>query len=366
MTPDPNKPDPNAETEKPIILDFAGLKEALLAAQEEQIKKIAESLKPKGEAEGRGYVTPPEKATKLIESLHTITSEGWRLAEQWTVAIPNYTKYEVKGHMRDFVWTTEILKGSPGDIASIPYVMDFDFEQLGAVGSAFAATIAEASFIGSVTTTLYEAGAYSDLSYHLIERFDSNLLEQVNQAFANAAVRSEDAKIMALVEALTSTNFAGNVTRLTGSAYFYSTNIAKSLKLLLAAGKDAKPNQCLLYLTAHAYGALLEEMMASEILAFAAPTMITQGLIENLFGVKIVVGGYRPKQQRTNQATGTVDLCYLMRGKRAIALAPKRDILIETDKLIEKRKLRITASHTFGIKILDAKEIVRIWTSHVA
>jgi hypothetical protein len=55
-----------------------------------------------------------------------------------------------------------------------------------------------------------------------------------------------------------------------------------------------------------------------------------------------------------------------MRGKRAIALAPKRDILVETQKQVATRKLRIVASHTFGVKILDAKEIVRIWTSRVA
>jgi hypothetical protein len=56
----------------------------------------------------------------------------------------------------------------------------------------------------------------------------------------------------------------------------------------------------------------------------------------------------------------------LMRGKRAVALAPKRELLIETQKQIATRKLRVSASHTFAIKILDAKEIVRIWTSRVA
>ena len=121
-----------------------------------------------------------------------------------------------------------------------------------------------------------------------------------------------------------------------------------------------------MYLTPSAYGALLEELTASQVISYAAPTIITQGLIERLFGVKIVVGSYRPSQQRTNTNTGTVDLCYLMRGKRAVALAPKRDILIETDKQIATRKLRLTASHTFGVKVLSFKEIVRIWTSRVA
>jgi len=353
-------------SEEKIVVDLSGLKEALIEAQKAEIANIRESLKPQPDSQGKGYVTPPEMSKKLVESLKQVKAEGWRLAEQWTVAIPNYSIKELAGGLRDYVFTTEILKGEQGDVANIPYVMDFDFEQLGAVGGAISATIAEASFIGSVTTTLYEAAAYSDLSYYLLERFDANLLDMVNKAFAHAAIRSEDAKIMALVEAITSTNFAGNVTRLTGAANFYSTNITSALKLLLATGKNVKPTDCICYVTPHAYGALLAEMVASQVIAFATPTMISQGIIETLFGVKIVLGGYRPSQQRTNAATGTVDLCFLMRPKRAIALAPKRDILIETDKQIATRKLRITASHTFGIKVLDAKSIVRIWTSRVS
>jgi hypothetical protein len=258
------------------------------------------------------------------------------------------------------------MKVNPGDVLNIPYVSDVDFEQLGSVGNAFAATWAEASLMSSLTTTLYEAGGYSDLSYYLIERFNQNLLEEINSVLAHAAVRSEDKKIMQLVEAITSTNFAGNVTRFTGSANFYSSNIPAALKLLLNTGKRVTPDQCVLYLTPAAYGALLTEIMASQVFAFASPNLVNQGIIEKLIGVGIVVGGYRPSQQRTNQATGTVDLCFLMRGKRAIALAPKRDLLIETQKQIATRKLRITSSHTFGIKVLDAKEIVRIWTSRVA
>jgi len=350
-----------------LTLDFSGLKEALTEVNKALVVQMQEALKPVVPANGKGLVMAPEKTKKLVESLRACsTSDNWKLAEQWTVAIPNYRIYEIRAAMRDYIYTTEILKNEQGDVANIPYVMDFDFEQLGAVGNAIAATVPEASFIGSVTTTLYETAKYADLSYYLLERFDSNLLDQVNQAFAIAAIRSEDAKIMALVEALTSTNFAGNVTRLTGAAYFYSSNISKALKLLMMAGKNVSPQECVLYLTPSAYGALLEEMMASQVLAYVTPSMITQGLIEQLFGVKIVVGGYRPSQQRTNQATGTVDLVYLMRGKRAIALAPKRDILVETQKQVATRKLRIVASHTFGVKILDAKEIVRIWTSRVA
>jgi len=353
-------------SEQVLKIDLSDLGKVLKEHTVEQTKMLTEAMrKPSDQGRGRVGMTS-DKRNKIAESLRKVKEHGWKLTEEWTVVIRNYTHYEVAAHMRDAVWVTEINKGVAGDVARIPYVSDVTFQILGAVGAAFAASWAAASLLSSVTTTLYEAGGYADVPYYLIERFDSNLLEEINKSLALGAVNAEDEEIMTLINAATGTNFAGNVTRLTATNHFYSTNIPSAIKLLMVAGKNARPEECVLYMTPSAYGALLAEMTASTVIAYAAPSMITQGLIERLFGVKIVVGTYRPNQQRTNAATGTVDLCFLMRGKRAVALAPKRDILIETDKQIAERELRIAASHTFGVKILDFKEIVRIWTSRVA
>lgn len=360
------------EKQEPLVLDFSGLKEALIEVNKAQAQTIREAFQKEREDANKRtfYKLPAEQSSKIVESLHKIQQGGWKMEEQWTVAIPNYRQNEPKAHIRDYVWTQEVLKTEQGDVLNIPYVMDFTFQQLASPGDAFSATIPEASLIGYVSTTLYEAGKYSDLDYYLLEKFDSNLLDLVNTAFADAAVRSEDYKVIYLINAIASnTMYAGQVNTgpygalVTGSKYFYSSNISAALQKLLAMGKDVKPQDCLLYLTPSAYGALVTEIMASQVIAFAAPTIITQGVIEALFGVKIVVGAFAPGKPRTAGATGTVDVCYMMRSKRAVCLAPKRDILIETQKQVATRKLRIVASHTFGVKILDAKEIVRIMTS---
>ena len=73
-------------------------------------------------------------------------------------------------------------------------------------------------------------------------------------------------------------------------------------------------------------------------------------------GVGLVVGGYRPSQQRTNAGTGTVDLCFCMRGKRAVALTPKRELLIETDKAIETRKLKSPQATRLALKSWTSKK----------
>ncbi len=360
------------EEPQEIKLDFSGFKEELIAGLKDHdanlVKAIvaefrkteAASTRKKGQLRASG---PTEE--KLVENLKRVGKEknASLLTEQWTVVIPNYTTKETAAGLRDYVWVDELLKDAQGDVANIPYVKDADFEILAAVGNAFAAETTD--LVSSVTTTLYEAGLWTQIPYYVLERINQNLLDEINGMLAKASVRSEDAKIMTLIEAGTSTNFAGDVGRSSGPAYFYAANVAQAIRTLLNAGKQARPSECVLYLTSYAYGALLEELSASEVIASADPTIITTGEIEEYLGVGVVVGGYRPSQQRTNAGTGTVDLCFLMRGKRAVALAPKRELLIETDKTIETRKLKISASHTFGLKILDFKEIVRIWTSHV-
>lgn len=353
-----------------IKIDMSDLQSTLKSIFDEQTKQLTSLLQKKESYEGgKGFQSFKDtedyaQLAKVAESFKDIKKDDWKMTEQWTVVIPNYTRYEPYAHLRDFVWLQTLLKGNEGDVANIPYVQDVEFEILGAVGNAFSA--AWTNLVSSVTTTLYEAGGYYDLPYYLLERINQNLLSEINRVLVVGAIRAEDQEIMTLINAGTSTNFAGNVTRLTASAYFYASNIPKALNLLMSAGKKVRTSECLLYLTSWAYAALLEELAASQIIAQAQPSIIVQGEIEKYLGVKLVIGGYRPSQQRTNAATGTVDLAFLMRPRRAVALAPKRDILIETDKQIATRALRITASHTFGIKILDFKEIVRIWTSRVA
>jgi HK97 family phage major capsid protein len=368
--------------EQIVTLDFTKLPDALAKSMDKVLEKRDENLTAKlmealGKSDGKGQIiqkTPSN--TKLVEAFNRagaeiskgagrLTDETHKIiTEQWTVVIPDYTRYEIAAHLRDFVWVTDIVKGRVGETVNIPYVADAEFEILSSVGDAFAA--AWTSLVSSVTTTLYEAGGWYDLPYYLLEKIDQNLLDEINKMLAIASVRAEDEEIMTLINAGTSTNFAGNVTRLTASAYFYATNVPSAIQILMTAGKSATTSECVLYMTPHAYGALLAELAASQVIAYAVPSIIVKGQIENYLGVSIVVGGYRPSQQRTNAATGTVDLCFLMRGKRAVALAPKRELLIETDKQIATRALRIAASHTFGVDILDFKEIVRIWTSRVA
>jgi len=341
-----------------VKIDQTALVEYFEKRLKEVETKLSEAKVPDG---GRGSLETRlgKNASALIEQLRTVSKTA--LTEQWSVVIPNYTSKEVSAHLRDFVFIAEQTMGKPGDVVYVPYVKDLDFEILASVGAAFAGETT--GLISNLATTLYEAGAWSDIPYDTIEKIDQNLLDVLNSTFAVAAVRAEDKALVLLLEACTATNFAGDIGRKTGSAKFYAANISTAIGKLLAAGKAVAPNECVLYINAKPYGALLDELSASQVVAFARADIIQKGLVESYLGVNLVVGGYSASQQRTNAATGTMELAFLMRGNRCLALAPKRDLLIETDRQIKERKLRVTASHTFGKLLLDAKSAVRIWTS---
>jgi len=330
---------------------------------DEKMKKYMDEVKEyyakDKDKSGKGIVERlPSNAAKLIEQLQNISRSD--ITEQWTVAIPAVTTKEVAGHLRDYVFVTDVIKGQPGDTVNIPYVKDLDFEVLATVGNAFAGETT--GLVNTYTTTLKEAGAWSDIAYGDIEKIDQNLLDELNRTFAHAAVRAEDKVLIELVSAETAANFAGQVDRKTGTQIFYAKNIPQAIGKLIAAGKEVHPGDCVLWINGKAYARLLEELVATEAFTYARGEVVQKGVLEDYLGVKIIVGGEVETEMRTTSATtGTCEMAYLFRAKRALALAPKRDILIETDRQIATRKLRLTASHTFGVKLLDAKECVRIW-----
>ena len=341
-----------------IELDLSKITEKMDARMKPYIDKLEGYYKDKKKDEGKGVVEARlgDNASKLIEQFRHVKEAD--ITEQWTIVIPNYTSKELAGHLRDYVWVTEVLKGNPGDTAYIPYVKDFDFTTT-AVGEDCTEVT---GIISETSATLIEGSAYTDVGYHIIEKYDQNLLDEVNQRFARAAVRCEDYNLMAaLHDASSRTQFAGYMDRDTyATAAFVASWIPDALAKLLAAGKDVKPGDCVLWMHGKAYADLLKELVAANAFTVARGEVVQQGMLTDYLGVRLVVGGLMPGKARQGTGTGTCYPAYLMRAKRCLALAPKRDILIETDRLIKEKDLRIAGSHTFGVKVLDFKEAVQI------
>lgn len=351
-----------------IELDFGEVEKRL----ENKIKGYFDELKDwqeqKKTKEGKGVVQEAigTNTTKLVEQLRNVAKND--ITEQWSIVIPNLTQYEPAAHLRDYVFVTDVIKGNVGDVVEIPYVKDFEFEHP-TVGSAFTG---KTGLVATETTTLVEAGTYYDAAYEDIEKINQNLLDELNRTFAHAAVRAEDLELIYLLSTLSTGSFADDV-GMTGTDLLAGSTVAfkvewipQAIGALIKAGKEVHPGDCVLAMGASAYACLLELLASTTAtaVAYARGDVITKGMVEDWLGVRIVVLGI--SGWTTTYAQGsTYECAFLMRAKRALALAPKRDILIETDRIIKTRKLTITGSHTFGVQCLDPKEAVRILTGTV-
>lgn len=368
-----------------IEVDFSDMEKRMLNNMDQKLREgfekyLKEVQEGRGarEERGKGVVEafmPDDNKHRLLEEFQKGEKLDPRvISEQWTIAVPYYTRYETAAHMRDFVYVTDVIKGKPGDTVNVPVVKDVEFAHLTQGTGAMTATT---GLVTVLTTTLHESGAYYDAYYSDIEKIDANLLDELNRVMAHAAVRAEDFDLTSLLEAATTADFhaAGssgstwiNVGdyNLAGST-FEARWIADAIGKLILKGKDVHPGECLLVLNPAAYVTLLKELTSTSAtaIAYSRSDIFQKGLIEEFLGVRIVVSG---GIMRSNMASGigggntTYQVNWLMRPKRCLALAPKRDILIETDKLVAERRLRIAASHSYGVVAVDITEAVPIWS----
>lgn len=358
-----------------VEIDTEGLEKRLLeklsgenkALMEQYFKENREKKPEKG---GKGVVEAftPEMKTKVVEEFRKgAECDPIKLKEQWTICIPYVAHNELAGHLRDFVWVTDVLKGKPGETVNIPYVKDVSFQHVTAHTGAFAG---KANLINVLTTTLHEAGTYYDAYYGDIEKIDSNMLDEINRVFAHAAIKAEDYDLVQILNYATSGQFVmtlgdGTLTPLyvgTDNGTLTATLVVDALAAMMRKGKEVRPGECILLMNPLQWQTLAHDILGSTAMSEAMSDTYKTGLLESFLGVKIVLPGCRVKSRYLNHpAPGTTyDCVYLLRPKRALALAPKRDILIETDKLIKERQLRIAASHTFGVSKLDLTDVVPI------
>ncbi len=365
-----------------IEIDMSAVEKRINDNIDAKMKKYMEEFKvyegKKQEAGGKGVVEafiPDDKKKILLEEFQKGEKLNPRtLSEQWTIAIPKQAAYELAGHMRNYVFVTDVIAGKPGDIVNIPYVKDLVFAHVVAGTGAFSATT---GLVSVLTTTLHECGAYYDAYYADIEKIDANLLDELNRVFAHAAIRAEDFDLMNLCEAGTTSQFGetaygSNAVRGVGDVAVAGSTfeikwIADAIGQMLRKGKEVHPGELILAINPVPYAVLLKKLTATTATAwgYARPELIKGGVIDEVLGVKVVIMGDVMRGTFADGIGGgatSYQVNFLLRPKRALALAPKRDILIETDKLIATRQLRITGSNTFGVCKTDLTEVVPIWS----
>jgi len=294
-------------------------------------------------------VMEPDQRRQIRESV-VRRLKGGSLREQWTAPI-GLTPAPAS-RLRNFVIVSEVTVGEAGDVVTVPYVKDFDMDILASVG---ASLTEKTGLTGTVQTTLKEAAAYTTIPYADIDKMTPEVVGELEAKFEQASFRAEDKEIVDTLYA------DSNVPEVDHSgdnpADFKASYIAEALGTLMAQGKDVNFGDTVLVINASMYDRLLRDIAGTQSLAFARPDAIRDGQIRQLMGVNISIANYLP-----SGGTPAKYSAYLIH-RNAVVLAPKRELLVETERDTVNRKVKLTGSHTFGRVILDNKAAVEIKTA---
>ena len=316
---------------------------------EERLRKIEQRLGLKNETGGRGLVeaAPARDYAKILELL-----KNGSIREQWTapLALPDAPTANIASFVKNYT----LLRGEPGDVAYIPVVKTFNVsEPTGGVGG----TLSEITgAYTSVQTTLTEVGGYMQIPYSDIEKFSEDIIAEIENNFASACLRAVDKKILDTIIADTN---VPELNKTAAAVYFDTDWIPEALHTIGNQGKSVKPQDVILVINTLMYSDLFKDVAASQPIIFAKPDIVREGLLAELFGVKILVSSYLPTHAANSYSAFLIH-------KNAVVYAPKREILIESQKDTVARKVKLTGTHTFGLVIADNKAICEIKTKAVS
>jgi hypothetical protein len=289
--------------------------------------------------DGRRLVMAVRHGTEVRDVLKKL-QRGGSLKEQWTAPIGLVPP--AAGRLRNYIIVSEKVVGAAGDTVSVPYVKDFDLDILEEPGVALTP---KTDLMGVVETTLKEAAATTDVDYSDLEKMSAEILTALEGQFVQASYRAEDKQIL---DTLYAEDTIPELDKSADSpAAFPASYIAQALAVMGGHGKTISAGDCVLICNWQMYEDIVRDIAATQSLAYVAPDTVRSGILPTLIGVTVVAVNYLP--------SGGDPECYsaYLLHHNAVVLAPKRELLIETDKRPQERKMSVTGSHTFGSSVLE-------------
>ncbi|MGP3667615.1 MAG: phage capsid protein [Candidatus Bathyarchaeota archaeon] len=333
--------------EEEIVIDFSPL-QARLDQLTKEIAEIREKLVKHDEPKGKGIIENQEKSrlAKIVESLR-----AGSIREQWEA--PLSIPQAPVASLINYVTVSRAMQGQMGDVVSIPYVKDVTGLTL-STGELQA--IQTGNLYGVATTTLDTRGAYSDIPYSDVEKLSEDLLAEIENAFRVGIIRAVDAAIVSAV------NSASGVSSLSKGSESVNFDVDWIAEAMNTTGNDIRPQDYVLVLTPNQYLALYKDVASSQALVFARPDIVRDGLVQEFMGVKILV---LPKDLLPSHTSNSKKSAVMI-NRRAVVFAPKREMLFETQRLVKELKVRITASYSFGVAVVDPAANIVIQTPESA
>lgn len=299
----------------------------------------------------------------IVETSKDPSAEGRRrfleslrrgvLREQWETPLSYPEKPSAR--ISSFIRRSSILSGRPGETVNIPYVLPFEMDILSEVGGSLTA---KTNLYGTAQASIKEAAAYTEIPYADIEKLSEDLLSELEARFSDAALRAVDRYIL---DTLAADDSIPELDKSGESVGFDAEWIIDAVSRLEQNGKEVNPGSCLLVVSPGMYESLLKDLVGNQALVYARPDVAREGRVLELFGVRVAVSSYMPEWDTANHYLSA----YLIH-RDAMVFAPKRELLIETERDTVGRKVKLTGSLTFAVAVVDRDAIVEIKTPATA
>lgn len=314
---------------------------------EEKLESLKNELRSKVSGSGKGEVLPAQEdhRRRIVESLRY----GRSIREQWEspLLLPN----KPVASLMDYVQKSREIEAGKTPVGStiyIPVVRDVDADILEKVGDPLTP---KDGLYEIVSATVKEAAITTNIDYHAIEQLSEDLLTSIESVFQKALLRAIDKKVL---DEMASKN-TPIINRSDGDKKFKTEYIADALLEVASQGKELNPQDFILVVNPAQCIDLYKEIASSQTLAFARSDIIKGGVVSEFMGVKILISSYLP-----SPAEGMVS-AFLVH-KNSIVLAIQRNIMFETERDTQARKIKLTGSATFAVAVVDPNAICKIIT----
>jgi len=338
-------------------------------------KKIAE-LEAKAKPQGKGLVPTTvdankERYEKIARSLREAIASSGAAAAIPQIWVPEISRLPagLVANLRSVVKVYEQISAKPGDRVKIPRVTTPKFS--GTPLTEGAAMTDAAHTIDNVEVTVKEYGAQQTISYSVLEDITGDLVAEIEAGFVDAAKLREDAETLSVIDAdVTVPTVLGNeATTATAESGLTSSDImkpgtfGKAIRSILDQKFAVRPGDLVMVIHPKQwYDLLRDQQFTTAAAATMFPSVTQQGQLPSFMGVDILV----TSEGLTGTGSGSPPIttyhaaCFR---KDAVALVPKRDLLVEQFRDTSARQLRLTGTHRFGVGLAFPKAIVKVITA---
>lgn len=302
-----------------------------------------------------GYRAPSGAGGAKTEAVTISAGDTGQVFSKQVLVVPGG---RMKTPVRQYCNFSEIPAGN--DRAHFYTIGAFDF---GAITEGTEPTNV-AQTVSKKTATPSIRGAVQRVGYSQIESTPFALVDAINEAMVMAAIDDEATDLLTTTyDAVSPSNWvradtgAGITSDDVANLTFKREGLLAAKRLIAQQGYDVSPGNLVLFIHPKAYQELLLDSNLNNFYQFARPEVTATGLLEQLYGVDIVIADQVKAQDNTTNDTYRNVLA--VKGV-AFGMASARDVAMEAQRRNEVQQVIVSGTHRVKSVVIDESASCRI------